>query len=85
MTYCNYWLNEVRIRDAVSLLQKLLNDEFRGTIPVPREWVSLIEDLIDAIYANDIFILDGLMRYEIKYELDEHGLIEEIKLVEKIF
>ena len=79
----NYWLEEVRIKHAATLLQTLLNDEFEGTQPDPQAWLRLIEDLIDSIYAGDYVVLDGLMRYEIVCTLDEYGLIEQLLLVEK--
>ena len=81
--YRNYWQEEIRIRKAVSLLATLLNDEFKGDIPDPKKWLSLIEDLIDLLYAGDIIILDGIIRYEIVCDIDENGLIEQLSLIEK--
>ena len=79
----NYWLEEIRIKEAVSLLTTLLNDEFKGELPNPKEWLSLIEDLVDALYTGDIVILDGLIRYEITCDVDELGLVEKLELIEK--
>ena len=79
----NHWLEELRIKEAVGLLTILLNDEFKGDIPSPKEWLSLIEDLVDALYSNDIVILDGLIRYDIICDVDEFGLIEKLELIEK--
>jgi len=79
----NYWLQEIRIKDAVKLIEVLITDEFRGDIPDPQKWLSLIEDLVDAMYAGDIIILDGLFRYEIICQLDEFGLVDKLELIEK--
>lgn len=79
----NYWLEEIRIKEAATLLTTLLNDEFKGDIPDPKKWLSLIEDLIDALYAGDIIVIDGLIRYEIICDVDEFGLVERLELIEK--
>ncbi len=79
----NYWLEEIRIKGAVGLLTTLLNDEFAGSSPDPKQWLKLIEDLIDTLYSGDIVVIDGLMRYEIVCHLDEFGLVEQLLMEEK--
>lgn len=79
----NYWIQKTKIREAATLLETLLNDEFKGELPNVKEWVSLIEDLIDAIYGSDSVIISGLMNYRITYEIDEFGLVDKINLIEK--
>ena len=79
----NHWTDKTRIKEAATLLETLLNDEFKGEHPRPDEWITLIEDLIDAIYASDTIIIDGLTEYQISYDLDEFGLVENIRLIEK--
>ncbi len=79
----NFWLKEIRIRDAVNLISGLLNDEFKGEIPNPKEWLRFIEELVDVLYSGDVIVLDGLFRYEIVCDVDEFGLVEKIRLSEK--
>lgn len=79
----NHWLDEIRIREVVELLTTLLNDEFKNTQPEPKDWLKVIEELIDTLYADDIVVLDGLMRYEIVCDLDGFGLVEQLRLIEK--
>ncbi len=79
----NFWLREIRIKDAANLISGLLNDEFKGEIPNPKEWLSFIEDLVDTLYAGDSVVLNGLFRYEIICDVDEFGLIEKLSLSEK--
>ncbi len=79
----NHWIQKTKVRDAAELLETLLNDEFKGQLPNVNEWVSLIEDLIDAIYYGDSVVITGQMDYKITYQIDEFGLVDKIKLVEK--
>lgn len=79
----NYWIQKTKVREAAELLETLLNDEFKGELPNVNDWVTLIEDLIDAIYSSDSIIINGLMDYKITYEIDEFGLVDKINLIEK--
>jgi hypothetical protein len=79
----NYWIQKTKVKEAAALLETLLNDEFLGELPNVNEWVNLIEDLIDSIYAGDPLIINGLMDYKITYEIDEFGLVYKINLIEK--
>jgi len=80
----NHWLEEIRIKEVVQLLTTLLNDEFVGEIPDPQQWLVLIENLIDTLYADDMIILNGLVRYGIDCDVDDWGLVKKLELVENI-
>jgi hypothetical protein len=80
----NYWLKQIHIKEAVALLTILLNDEFKGDIPNPMKWLSLIADFIDTLYFGDMIIIAGLTKYEIICEVDDYGLVENISLISKI-
>lgn len=79
----NYWLVQVRIREAVCFIEKLLNDEYQYTLSYPHEWRESLEELIETIYFNDIVVHAGLTRYRIVPELDKYGLVSRLTLLEK--
>jgi len=78
----NAWLDEIRIRNAVALLEKLTNDEFRGLPPNTSDWKKFIQETVDVLYPNDIVIFKGLCRYDFLCELDSLGMVSKMKLVE---
>lgn len=78
----NYWNDQIRLKEFISLITKCLNDDFIGTLPNRLDWLRTVEDLIDALHKDDITIIAGLMRYEIIGHLDEFGLIEMIEMRE---
>jgi hypothetical protein len=79
----NYWSTQVRVREAVNLVQQLLNDEYLFTLSTPYEWKRSYEELIDTIYFNDILVQAGLNKYMIVPQLDKFGLVIQLTLVEK--
>lgn len=78
----NHWLDEIRIRDAVALLEKLTNDEFVGQSPCISDWKKFISETVDILYPGDSVIFAGLCRYDFFCEIDSRGLIARMKLVE---
>lgn len=79
----NYWLDRIHLKETVKLLTILLNDEFKGKTPQPKEWQILIQDLVDVLYCNDIIVQNGLINYKIVCNIGNYGLIDKLELVEK--
>ena len=79
----NYWLLQIRVRGVIVLLQNLLNDEFRDTVSTPYQWRESLEDLISALYSDDLIMIAELSKYKIVAYLNIIGLINKLELVIK--
>ncbi len=79
----NFWLVQIRIHEAVKLLQTLLSDEFRGTFSNEDAWETSLCDLIETMYKDDMVVSAGLLRYNIVPVMDDYGLVDRLDLIER--
>lgn len=77
----NHWIDESRIRKAVELLTKLLNEEFQGQSPTTDAVSDFVSDLIELLYLGDNVVLKGLARYVVALHLDNYGNIINLELI----